>query len=102
MTFRVVFTPESEDHIDELYRYIADAATPTVAAGYVEALIAYCEGLAVFPHRGLARDDIRPGLRTTSYRKRTVVAFAVLDDVVAVIGIFHGGRDYEAILRDDE
>lgn len=55
------------------------------AAGYVDAVITYCEGLAGFPHRGLARDDIRPGLHTTSYKKR--------------IGIFHGGRDYEAILR---
>ena len=67
---------------------------------YVDAIITYCAGPAEFPHRGLARDDIRPGLRTTSYRKRTVVAFAVLDDVVAIIGIFHGGRDYEALLRD--
>ena len=102
MTYRVVFTPDAEDHLDELYRYIADAATPDVAAGYVDAIITYCEGLAEFPHRGLARDDIRPGLRTTSYRKRTVVAFAVLDDVVAIIGIFHGGRDYEALLRDTD
>jgi len=27
------------------------------------------------------------------------VAFAVLDEVLAIVGIFHGGRDYEAILR---
>jgi len=50
-------------------------------------------------HRDLARDDIRPGLRTTSYRKRTVIAFAILDGVVAIIGIFHGGRDHEKILK---
>lgn len=102
MTHRVVFTPEAEDQLNDLYRYIAQAATPDTAAGHVDAVITYCEGLAEFPHRGLARDDIRPGLRTTSYRKRTVVAFAVLDDVVAIIGIFHGGRDYEAILRETD
>jgi len=102
VTYRVVFTPEAEDHLDELYRYIADAATPDIASGYADAIITYCEGLAQFPHRGLARDDIRPGLRTTSYKKRTVVAFALLDDVVAIIGIFHGGRDYEALLRDED
>jgi len=98
VTYRVVFTPEAEDHLDELHRYIADAAAPDIATGYVDAIITYCEGLAEFPHRGMARDDIRPGLRTTSYKKRTVVAFAVLEEVVAIIGIFHGGRDYEAIL----
>lgn len=102
MTHRVVFTPEAEDQLNDLYRYIVEAATPDTASGYVDAVITYCEGLAEFPHRGLARDDIRHGLRTTSYRKRTVVAFAVLDDVVAIIGIFHGGRDYEAILRETD
>jgi len=85
--------------LDDLYRYIADAAAPEIAAGYVDKVITYCEGLAEFPHRGLARDDIKAGLRTTSYKKRTVVAFTVLDDVVAIIGIFQSGRDYETILR---
>ena len=96
----MVFTPEAEDQIGELYRYIAEAATIEVATGYVEAVISYCEGLTQFPLRGLARDDIRPGLRTISYKKRTVVAFAVLDDTVAIIGVFHGGRDYDAILSE--
>jgi toxin ParE1/3/4 len=101
VTYRVVFTPEAEDHLDELYRYIADAATPEIAAAYVEVIITYCEGLAEFPRAGRARDDIRPGLRTTAYKKRTVMVYVVLDDVVAVVGIFHGGRNYEAILADD-
>ncbi|MFN7150614.1 MAG: type II toxin-antitoxin system RelE/ParE family toxin [Microthrixaceae bacterium] len=55
MTVRVVFTPEAEDHLDDLYRYLADAATPDVAADYVDRIITYCEELAAFPHRGLAR-----------------------------------------------
>jgi len=85
VTYRVVFTPEAEDHLDELYRYIAEAADPEAAARYVDAVISYCEGLDEFPVRGLARDDIRPGLRTISYKKRTVVAFAIHDDTVAVL-----------------
>jgi plasmid stabilization system protein ParE len=94
----VIFTPEAEDHLNDLYRYIADAAHPRSAADHVDKIVTYCQALADCPYRGLARDDIRPGLRTTSYKKRTVVAFAALDDVIAVIGVFHGGRDYEAIL----
>jgi toxin ParE1/3/4 len=101
VTYRVVFTPDAENHLVELFRSIAGAASPDRAA-YVEALIGYIEALAEFPRRGLARDDIRPGLRTTSYRKRTVVAFAVFDGVVAILGVFHGGRDYEATLRGAE
>lgn len=47
--------PEAEDHLDELYRYIAKAADPEDDARYVDNIVTYCEGLAEFPHRGLAR-----------------------------------------------
>ena len=65
-------------------------------------MIDYCEGLAVYPIRGTARDDIRPGIRTTSYKKRTVIAFAVAEDAVLALGVFHGGRDYGSTLAPHE
>lgn len=98
MNYRVIFAPEAEGQLDELYRYIAGQATAPVAERYVDRVIDYCEGLATYPIRGTARDDIRPGLRTTSYRRRTVIAFAVLEDLMLIVGIFHGGRDYESAL----
>lgn len=82
--------------------YIAAAGSAEVAARYTDAIVAYCEELAAFPHRGRARDDIRPGLRTIGFRRRVVIAFAVLDQSVAIIGVFYGGRDYAAILNDPE
>ena len=45
---------------------------------------------------------MRPGLRITHYRKRTVIAFAVEDDFVTILGVFYGGRDYESRLSDDQ
>ena len=47
------------------------------------------------------RDDVRPGLRITHYKKRTVIAFAVNAEQVSIIGMFYGGQDYETILQDD-
>ena len=41
------------------------------------------------------------GLRTTSYKKRTVIAYAVIDHVVSIIGIFYGGQDYETMLHTE-
>ncbi len=102
MSPSVVFTPEAEDQLAELYRYIAAAGSAEVAARYTEAIVAYCEELAAFPHRGTARDDIRSGLRTIGFRRRVVIAFAVLDQTVAIIGVFYGGRDYEAVLSDPQ
>ena len=48
------------------------------------------------------RDDVRPGLRITNYRKRAVIAFEVQAERVAIIGIFYGGQNYAAILQDDD
>ncbi len=102
MSLSVVFTPEAEDQLVELYRYIAASGSAEVAARYTEEIVAYCEELAAFPRRGRARDDIRSGLRTIGFRRRVVIAFALLGQTVVIIGVFYGGRDYEAVLSDSE
>lgn len=96
--YRVVFRREALNQLEALYDYIASAGSPDNAARYTDAIVAYCQGLTDFPYLGIARDDIRPGLRTIGYKKRIVIAFAVLENTVAIVGIFSGGRDYEAIL----
>ena len=80
-----------------LFECIAEHGSPAVAQRYTSAIVGYCEGLAQLPHVGTKRDDVRPGLRVTNYKRRAVIAFEV-DDVsktVAILGIFYGGRDYE-------
>lgn len=64
MTFSVVFTPEAEEQLVSLYHYIAAAGSPEPAARYTDSIVEFCEDLAAFPHRGRARDDIRPRIRT--------------------------------------
>lgn len=96
------FHPESEAQLTELYRYIAAASSPEVAARYTDSMVTYCESLESFPHRGIQRDDIRPGLRITSYRKRVVIAFEVDADQVAILGVFYGGQDYETSFQEEK
>ena len=57
----------------------------------------------MFPCRGIRRDDIRPGLRITNYKKRVVIAFDVDVDaaLVSILGVFYGGQDYEVALNMD-
>ncbi|WP_026256283.1 type II toxin-antitoxin system RelE/ParE family toxin [Mycobacterium sp. 155] len=98
MSLSVVFTPGAEDQLVGLHRYIAAAGSAEVAARYVESIVAFCEDLGVFPHRGRTRDDIRSGLRTVGFKRRVVIAFAVFGQSVVIVGIFYGGRDYEAVL----
>ena len=101
MNYRVVFSPEAQEQLADLYRYIAQAASPDIAARYTNAIVSYCESLNTFPHRGTMRDDVRIGLRGTNYKKRAVIAFNVDADQVSIIGIFYGGQDYEIVLQDD-
>lgn len=101
MNYHVVFSPEAEEQLAAMYRYVATAAPPEIAARYTEAIVTYCESLCTFPHRGTMRDDVRPGLRVTNYKKRAVIAFDVDAERVSIIGVFYGGQDYETILQDD-
>ena len=102
MPYPVVFTPEAEEQLAALYRYIAVAtSSAAIARRYTSSLVTYCEGLRIFPHRGTHRDDIRPGLRITNYKRRAVIAFDVDAERVSIIGVFYGGQDYETILQTD-
>ena len=101
MSYRVVFSPEAEEQLAALYGYIAAAASANIAARYTEAIVSYCESLRTFPLRGTLRDDVRPGLRITHYKKRAVIAFDVDSELVSILGVFYGGQDYETILQDD-
>jgi plasmid stabilization system protein ParE len=101
MSYRVVFSPEAEEQLAAMYHHIAAAASPDIAARYTEAIVSYCESLCTFPHRGTLRDDVRPSLRITPYKKRAVIAFDVDTEQVSIIGVFYGGQDYATILQDD-
>ncbi|WP_044561332.1 type II toxin-antitoxin system RelE/ParE family toxin [Azospirillum sp. B4] len=101
MTYRVIFSPEAQEQLVALYSYVAEAASPAIAAQFTGAIVDHCESLSIIPHRGTMRDDIRPGLRITNYRRRTMIAFDIDADTVSIIGVFYGGQDYETILRDE-
>lgn len=66
-------------------------------------MVETCLGLRLFPLRGVSREDIRPGLRVTHHKGRTLIAYAVDEAArsVSILGIFYGGQDYEAALSAD-
>ena len=70
---------------------------------YTEVVVKCCEDSATFPNRGVSRDAVRAGLRLTLKRGRTMIAFFVdmARQEVAIVGIFHGGQDYESALREE-
>lgn len=102
MAFAVLFAPEAEAQLIALFRYIAREASPEIADSYVGAIVAHCEKLADFPERGTPREDIRPGLRTISFRRRVTIAYAFDGTSVTIVGIFYGGQDFAALMAGEE
>ena len=101
MGYLVRFTSRAQDQIDELDAYLSERFSAQTSARYVDGIVAFCEGLTTIPLRGIRRDDVRPGLRITNYRKRVAIAFEVDGGRVNILGVFYGGQNYEAALLDE-
>jgi len=91
------------DQLEELFFYIAERRSLAVAERYTSAVVETCEGLAHFPLRGVPREDIRPGLRVTHHKGRTLIAYAVDEGarIVSIVGVLYGGQDFENALSVD-
>lgn len=98
MTPAVVFAPRAERQLLEIYEWIAEAGDPETGAQFVRSIIDYCESIADMPGIGLARDDIRAGVRTVGFRRRAVIAFLVETAKITILGVYYGGQDYESRL----
>jgi plasmid stabilization system protein ParE len=97
----VAFSPEAEAQVVALYEYLAANASPTIAEAYTTAIVERCDRLAETPLAGVARGDIRRGMRLTFFRKRVAIAYSIIARSVTVLAIFYGGQDYESLLRED-
>lgn len=95
----VLFSPEAEEDILQIYDWIAAAAGANAAFAYVSRIERKCQSLDLASNRGQARDDIRPGLRIIGFERRATIAFIVASDRVTIVRIFAGGQDWECELR---
>lgn len=100
MAYRIVVTPEANEQLAAIHDYIADAASPAIARRFTDGILDHLAPLADHPRIGTPRDDLRPGLRTLTHRRRVTIAFMVEDAAVVVIGFYFGGQDFETLLGD--
>lgn len=106
MTGRINFTPEAERQLNELDDWITKAASADTAQRFVSAVLDHVDGILIFPLAGRARDDLRAGMRVTTYKKRTTVAYEVDETsgelVVNILGVFHGGQNWETAFGEEQ
>lgn len=102
MTLEIIFSPEAEDDLIQLYAYVAVRSGEATALNYVERIEAYCLSFADFPERGLRRDDLLPGLRVVGFERRVSIAFHIDSGRVTFDRILYGGRDIDAAIGKDQ
>jgi hypothetical protein len=83
---RVILTPLAERHVDQLHEYITTQVSGDRADSYVSRIVEF--------------RDILPGLRVAGFERRVTIAFVVMTDSVLIEGIYYGGQDFEAAVRD--
>jgi toxin ParE1/3/4 len=98
----VIFAPECADDLRKLYDDIARDAGAERAQSYTGRIIDYCLRLELFPERGTPRDDLRLGLRVTSFRRRVAIAFHITQTTVVIDRVLYGGRDIYALFREND
>lgn len=100
MTHCVVFSPEAQDDLLQIYNFITENSLPKRALSYTEDIISYCQDLSLFPERGTRHDEIRAGLRTLGYKNRVLIAFHVTKDTVVIDKILYGGQSIGKAFED--
>jgi toxin ParE1/3/4 len=87
---------------DDLANIAAYVATDSVerAAALIDRLERAFHQLLVMPTMGKRRDDLEPGIRTW-VEAPYVVAYRIDADVVRIVRVIHGRRDFGNVGFDD-
>ncbi|SDA42792.1 type II toxin-antitoxin system RelE/ParE family toxin [Mesorhizobium qingshengii] len=97
----VEYLESASADLTNIFTHIAEATgSPDVALRFVLRIEDRCQSIGNAPRGGRSRDDIVPGLRTVPFEHSAVIAYIVEDDLVRIVNIFYGGRDYETLMRD--
>jgi len=99
--YRVDLDEGALEDLSAIRRHIADASGRSAADRFLCRVLQHFEGFASAPKRGVAREDLRPGLRVVGWRRVLTLAF-VVDDAAAqvtILAVYYRGRDVEAALR---
>ena len=99
--YAVRIRAQAHQDIKDIFDWIVSESNyPSIAEKFVNRIYDLCETLSEFPLKGPARDDLKRGVRILTFERKAVIIYRVLAGEVEVLNIFHGGRDWEAIISN--
>jgi len=98
-TRRVVWSPEAEQDLIEIWAYLAREASPRVADRQLRSIDRACDGLSERPLTGRIRSELLAGVRSIPVRPYALF-YRVTATTVEVVRVLHGSRDIGAIFSE--
>lgn len=98
----VRWLPAATEDLFALFDWIVDQAGVDIAESYTTRIEGFVDQLVNFPSRGTSRDDLSPGLRSVTYRKRTIIIYRISDSIVEIVRLSHGRRDLPTMFPTGE
>jgi toxin ParE1/3/4 len=91
--------PQARAELSNIWAYIVKEGGNIAAAdAVIDAITDRFYLLSQYPRMGRARDDLRPGLRSFAVGQYVIV-YAMEDEDVEILHVFHGRQDIEGKLR---
>jgi toxin ParE1/3/4 len=94
---KVIVSPLAQADIDEIWDYIARDSAPN-ADRFVDRIERRFDLLAGNPGMGIARDDLRPGLRRFTHA-RYLIYYRSVRGGIEVVRVVRGACDERALWR---
>jgi toxin ParE1/3/4 len=99
----VVLSESAVSDLEAIGTYILEnSGSENIAQGFVDRIKERCESIGNAPRGGRSRDEILQGLRAVPFEHSAVIAYMIEGDIVRIVNIFYGGRDYETLMRDGD
>lgn len=96
----VLWSPEAESDLVEIWEYGAAATSPEDADRHLRQIHAACLRLADWPQSGRSRGEIAPDLRSLAAPPH-VVFYRVTKSAVEIVRVLRGRRDLDALFAED-
>lgn len=99
----VEYRQSAQGDLADIFRYLVESgASVDTALRFVLRIEERCQKIGDAPRSGRPRDDLLSGIRTLPFEHSAVIAYVIEREMVWIVNIFYGGRDFEALLREGE